>query len=361
VVACRGGGNGASDDKPVLPTTTVDIRHAAELMQRFADRTGVDDPASHRRYLWTDAFAVCNFIALRHATGAARWGQLAAQLVARVHDVLAPHRDPAHPTAGGLRIGKQLPERPPDAPYDDQLEWDRDGQYFHYLIQWMHALDRLARDSERSELAIWACELARVAHRAFVYAVGNTKRMHWKMSVDLKRPLVPSMGQHDPLDGIVTYLGLEACSDLGPAIADFESMIDPHGLATSDPLGIGGLLVDAYRLQQWSERHGRARRELLDAAIGAAVTSLAMYRDERHDRPAEQRLAFRELGLAIGLAASAWLTDRELARHAALRDDITTFWLAPANRANATWREHEDINEVMLATALLPSGFLDRT
>ncbi len=29
--------------------------------------------------------------------------------------------------------------------------------------------------------------------------------MYWKMSIDLKRPLIPSMGQHDPLDGYITY------------------------------------------------------------------------------------------------------------------------------------------------------------
>jgi hypothetical protein len=36
----------------------------------------------------------------------------------------------AHPTLGGLRIAKKLRERLPEEPYDDRLEWDRDGQYF---------------------------------------------------------------------------------------------------------------------------------------------------------------------------------------------------------------------------------------
>jgi hypothetical protein len=30
--------------------------------------------------------------------------------------------------------------------------------------------------------------------------------IYWKMSIDLSRALVPSMGQHDPLDGFVTYV-----------------------------------------------------------------------------------------------------------------------------------------------------------
>jgi hypothetical protein len=39
-------------------------------------------------------------------------------------------------------------------------------------------------------------------------------------------------------------------------------------------------------------------------------------------------------------------------------DGICEFWLEPANRANSTWTEHADINEVMLATCLVPGGFL---
>ena len=34
--------------------------------------------------------------------------------------------------------------------------------------------------------------------------------MYWKMSIDLSRPLVPSMGHHDPLDGFITYSELQA-------------------------------------------------------------------------------------------------------------------------------------------------------
>ena len=37
---------------------------ATELMRGFADRTGLSSARAPRRYLWTDAFAVCNFMAL---------------------------------------------------------------------------------------------------------------------------------------------------------------------------------------------------------------------------------------------------------------------------------------------------------
>ena len=91
---------------------------------------------------------------------------------------------------------------------------------------------------------------------------------------------------------------------------------------------------------------------------------------------ADRRLAFRELGLAIGLGAvelmerdaraaersahgsgiDTWLA--QLMRYAPLRDEIESFWLRPAHRRADTWVAHEDINEVMLATSLAPEGFL---
>ena len=347
-------------------------KQAADLMEAFAERTGLTEREPPRRYLWTDAFAVCNFIALRRATGVARCGVLASKLVERVHDVLAPHRDPEHPTAAGLRIGKQLPERAPGEPYDPNLEWDRDGQYFHYLTKWMVALDQLARDTRQPTLSVWACELAETAHRAFTYGPPDDRRMYWKMSVDLSRPQVASMGHHDPLDGFVTYLGLDntaaswpapvRCPDLAKAVAEFASMIEPRALATPDPLGIGGLLVDAYRLKQiLGERAHPSYRRLLDAMLTAAELGLRHVAEQQDlQSSAEYRLAFRELGLAIGLAAVPGLGARTLERYAGLGNEITRFWLDPKPRATRTWREHQDINDVMLATALVPDGILVR-
>ena len=47
-----------------------------------------------------------------------------------------------------------------------------------------------------------------------------------------------------------------------------------------------------------------------------------------------------------------------LSRDSGLRDRMEGFWLEPAHRQVATWTEHRDINEVMLATSLVPEGFL---
>ena len=85
----------------------------------------------------------------------------------------------AHPTRGGLRIGKPLPERGADEPLDERLEWDRDGQYFHYLTKWMHALDQVARATGEPRFNVWARELADAAHRAFTYAPRGGGRSGW--------------------------------------------------------------------------------------------------------------------------------------------------------------------------------------
>jgi hypothetical protein len=344
------------------------VSQAAELMERFAVRTGLTEQNAPRRYLWTDAFAVCNFTVLHRRTGDSRYEALANKLVERVHHVLAPHRDPEHPTATGLRIGKPEPERKPGEPLDEELEWDRDGQYFHYLTKWMHALDRLAQETKRPRLNTWARELAAVAHRAFTYKVGDAKRMYWKMSVDLSRPQVRSMGHHDPLDGFVTTLWLQAhASESGPdlraALADYAAMIDPEHLATVDALGIGGLLFDAARLARLAdERVRQADARLLAAVIAGASLGLAQYATGRGlAARAEYRLGFRELGLAIGLAAVEPLGLSALVPYAKLREQITSFWLDPAHRICATWTEHQDINDVMLATALVPDGLLPLT
>jgi hypothetical protein len=344
---------------------------ADQLMASFAERTGLTGATAQRRYLWTDAFAVCNFIARDQIDRALVVVDHVHHVLGRYHpddsrrgwiSGLAEADGEAHPTARGLRIGKPLPERGERETFDDRLEWDRDGQYFHYLTKWMHALAQVARATANPKPCVQACELAIAAHRHFVYEARGAKRMYWKMSVDLTRPQVPSMGHHDPLDGYITYLEVDATArmlsapgqGLEAAIADYRAMIDPRALATGDPLGIGGLLFDAYRLAQLD-----LDRSLRDALLDAAHVGLAHYVEQPDLRSsAGHRLAFRELGLAIGIAAAHAMKASAFTKFERVRSSINTFWSTPAHRASRTYREHEDINDVMLATSLAPSGFL---
>lgn len=259
--------------------------------------------------------------------------------------------------------------------FDPDLEWERDGQYFHYLTKWALALDRMTERTGSATFHLWARELLDVAHRAFTHVDQDGFRMVWKMSIDLSRALVASMGQHDPLDGYVACVDLDATArrrtipavpSLDAAESAFERMIDANALVTSDPLGVGGLLIDAVRLVRIDPRG-----HLVAPVLRAALRGL-QYVLKTHDfsSPADQRLAFRELGLAIGIAAIEGLDTScplqvssqkliaEIRRFVPLRAAVETFWSEPRHRASRTWQAHVNINDVMLATCLEPAGFL---
>jgi len=387
---------------------------AIAFMNDFAERTGLFSGYHPQRYLWTDAFAVCNFLGLAQTTGDERYTELALRLVDQVHHTLGQHcsDDPRsgwisglsehegelHPTRGGLRIGKNLPERGLDEPYDESLEWNRDGQYFHYLTKWMCALDQVTRATGQPQFNLWARELAETTYDSFTFlspsplfpSGSGRRRMHWKMSIDLKRVLVPSVGQHDPLDGYITFVQLQSTAaelsetggglSLANEISQLAAMIEAGEWTTPDPLGIGGLLMDAHRVD-WLLRYGAVSDEhLLENLLSASLAGLQYYADNGDlQLPAEYRLAFRELGLAIGLHAAELMwqaTEKKaqsfstssgirarfeaLNQYAPLRDEIESFWRDPDHRHASSWTAHRDINEVMLATSLAPYGFLIR-
>jgi hypothetical protein len=287
-----------------------------------------------------------------------------------------------------LRIGKQLNERSPDDPFDEQLEWDRDGQYYHYLTKWMHALNRVSAVTGDTTFRRWAVELAQTAHAGFTFASPSwgQKRMVWKMSIDLTYPLVPSMGHHDPLDGLITYRelragcagGAEGAAVLTGEIAEMAALCEGRDWTTDDPLGIGGILSDACRVAQIIAGGTWPESDLLASLLEASRIGLHRYaRTGSLQAPAYYRLAFRELGLAIGLHALARLQrliegspgllkdgqalSRQveiLMRYRPLAEIIESFWLEPANRQVPSFTEHRDINTVMLATSLTPDAYL---
>jgi hypothetical protein len=378
------------------------------IMRQFAADTGLSDSSTTpRRYLWTDAFAVCNYLSCYRHSGEQAFLQQALSLVHQVHEVLGQHRTDnsrngwlsdlkeeearQHPTLGGLRIGKRLNERQPGEPIDESLEWDQDGQYFHYLTKWMHALYCVSRDTGNGIYIRWALELAKTAHAAFVYApsMDRTKRMYWKMSLDLSRPLIASMGQHDPLDGLITYKQLNAATNQFPdtpseltlktEIEEMAAMCSGQKWATNDALGIGGLLTDAYRLVQLIDSYRLPESARLEGLLEDIDDSLrAFVTHNQLNLPAEYRLAFRELGLAIGLQAITRMQERiearsdnfgnvnrlisllkKLSSSYPLLEIIQNFWSKPAHQSVSTWQEHADINNVMLATSLAPDGYLE--
>lgn len=382
------------------------ITAVRDIMTEFARETGLAPAGTRpRRYLWTDAFAVCNFLALSRETREEKYRRLALDLIDQVHRTLGRHRDDdprqgwisglgeeegaKHPTAGGLRIGKEMNERGPYEPWDERLEWERDGQYFHYLTKWMHALSQASAATGDPSYNRWAVEMAKTAQAKFAYAPlsGGAKRMYWKMSIDLSRPLVPAMGLHDPLGAFITYselrmraqeIGGDAPPDLDAEIADAAKICEDKNWDTHDSLGIGGLLFDAGRACQITVAGYFEDLALLEALLSSSVRGLDAFvgTDPLHE-PAAYRLAFRELGLSIGLHAVATMeallkghagrfaNKEDLQRQLAKLDEylpvgeaIEAFWLRRENQQAENRSAHRDINMVMLATSLLPEGFL---
>ncbi|WP_148154657.1 hypothetical protein [Sulfurovum sp. NBC37-1] len=377
------------------------------IMTNFAKRTCIRESSCvPKRYLWTDAFAVCNFLELYRQTGLERYREDALLLVDQVHHVLGRHRSDdsrsgwisglddreaeLHPTIGGLRIGKALNERKEDEPQNERLEWEQDGQYFHYLTKWMHALNLVTEVTEDPKYNRWAIELAKTAYEKFTYLTPyGARRMFWKMSIDLSYPLVSSMGQHDALDGYITYLALQKTAeryenfsdelDISPQIEGLYQMASSMGMDTTDPLGLGGLLSDACILAQLDiVENSESTSNMLFSILDHARQGIGHFLAEKTVKyPAQYRLAFRELGLSIGLHAveiiKHLLEEHELTvanekllrsllgtlgEYSALHEYIEAFWQDSENQKSNTWIEHLDINAVMLATSLMPDGYL---
>ncbi len=323
-------------------------------MLAFAGRTGLSPTSENpQRYLWTDAFAVCNFLELFERTGDELYRRCATNLIDQVHQVLGRYRaddvrrgwisrldeqaGQHHPTKGGLRIGKPLKERQPGEPADERLEWDRDGQYFHYLTKWMHALCRAAIVTGDAAFIEQALELADAALHGFVHrsASGDVVGIYWKMSTDLSRPLTYAMGLHDALDGLITYREIQHASskiqpqagvpDLTSAIEALSKLCHERDWTTIDPLGIGGLLFDACRLSQLTG--GDLDKKLLEQLTRASEKSVRAFLAGRSlRRSSSQRLAFRELGMTYSRRSSRGIPRLNFYRQVSV--PVQNYWLA---------------------------------
>jgi hypothetical protein len=359
---------------------------ARKLMHDFAQRTGLlnDGDNIAQRYLWTDAFAVQTFFSLTHALRDDIYKTYALKLIDAVHHVLgrfspndlrkgwisgySEEEGEKHPTAGGLRIGKKLPERKPNERFEDRLEWERDGQYFHYLTRWIQALLATEQETGEGRYALWAAELMKAGAR-FIDRSSEGTRMFWKMSIDLSRPLISSMGAHDPLDGLVCAIsimerGYGNDPEQRAILKDLKLCCEGRDWATVDALGIGGLLLNLARLAGMNvpgkelPENVQPQNLLQDALYGLEWTKTKF----NPKKPATERLAFRECGLSLGLRVIMGLKEKpgsvlwgleKTDRFIFLANDIEAFWIDPKNQSSPTWTEHLDINAISLAASLV--------
>ena len=339
--------------------------------------------------------------------------ELALRLVEQVHRVLGRHRADdrrsgldqraratarARPTrrAAACASASRCPSGGADEPFDERLEWERDGQYFHYLTQVdARARSGGARDRASRCFNRWARELAEVGasrlHRTS--RRGGRGAWCWKMSIDLSRPLVASMGQHDPLDGLITCVQLQsdrrarcACASSGPSLAEERDGLrgDDRGRRRSHRRSARPRRPARRRVPRRAADPPRARgseRSARPAARGGARRAGALRAPERPGRGRPRR-GSRSASSAssVGLHALERLSrlghqrargpharpSREEARLLeALRPPSrwarrsTRSGSNPENRAAGAWAEHEDLNAVTLATSLCPEGFLE--
>ncbi|KAI8476258.1 MAG: hypothetical protein J3K34DRAFT_455827 [Monoraphidium minutum] len=350
---------------------------------------------SHKgRYLWTDAFGVCNFCSLYLETGEERFLSQAEALTAAVHATLGFDRagaarlggaTPEHPTRGGLRIGK------PEAGGADG-----DGQYLHYLTKWCFALLQLSAAADEPRYLVWALELAEGAFGRFLCLPGpdgGAARFAWKMSADLSRPLVSSSGNLDALDALVTIKLLRAAGaralgggggddgDAPAAAAGLRrveaaaaALVAPWwwGFGPDDPLDLG----EALWLAHWFSSAGPPRAaapapapagggepqaadamddaELARACDHVAARALAaleaLWGGGHFSAPLGRRLGFRELGATLGVQAIICRAPELLSAKA---------WAGRVARLHADWRgaltqRDADITPAMWAASVLP-------
>lgn len=377
--------------------TSAPAEQARALMQGFAKRTGLlgDSGDRTRRYLWTDAFAVLNFLALTTLDSASdnpqdnvqSFGKLAMRTINQVHFYLGQFaaNDPRHgwisglegdngrehPTVAGLRIGKKMTERKESERYDPALEWQRDGQYYHYHTRWIMTLLKASQYFNDQQLAVWAAELSLAGSRFITEQHGLGPAMCWKMSVDLTRPLVPAMGAHDPLEGLLCALQAhhqteQFSQEFSSYIKQLQQLCERSHWATDDALGIGCLLVNVVRATELQTYCQLPASVQPGALLKAAEQGLnTVHHAFAHNRAAGHRLAFRDCGLSLGLRVLqgnlAFLNEHDTAPQFGaaiwqLADDIEAFWLDKQHQQAATFKDHLDINEVSLAASLLASA-----
>ncbi|MFN8610655.1 MAG: hypothetical protein U0931_24150 [Vulcanimicrobiota bacterium] len=343
-------------------TAARDLELAEKLMADLSVRT------EEVRCLQVDAVAVENDLQLARQKREPGFLQRARQRVERVHASLGRYREGSpiqgwlsglddseaslHPTRGGLRSGAALPERSKRQALNLHDESERDGQSFRDLALWMSVLERFFRVSGLPHYLDWAEDLAQSAFKAFVYVTPAGPRMYSKMSCDLSHPLLPVMDPFDPLDGLATYLRLHSTGgSLEEECSDFAEMLSTCDLSGPEPQNLGRLLWDADRL-----RHYPGLTPLSEALIALAgralpwfVRALPLQNERQLREPAA------ELLLAYGLrkVCSRPKARRELRAYAGLSTELLAHWSQPSNREPGAWNRRRDLNDVMLAGALL--------
>eukprot|EP00804_Cyclotella_cryptica_P005699 CCRYP_000063-RA/>CCRYP_000063-RA protein AED:0.08 eAED:0.08 QI:97/1/1/1/1/1/2/530/425 len=319
-----------------------------------------------RRYLWTDAFAVCAYHAIANIYAendmpdqSNFYRNAVEKLILTVHSCLGRPRSereedamtPCHvsPTGYvGLRIGKV------ESRSDTDYGMTFDGQYFHYIDKWLLALSRTNHVEDGLRIA------KSIFPHFFEKRNGGSGGVRWKLSVNARPPsaLPPTFGPNDDtLNALIVFTLLETqrqrnnqCMPSLSLSKEIETLQDSlrnyRPRVTDDPLGWG---LEAI-FDQFVEGHPRTDqlRNLASEALD----------------PSHIALPFRLYGALIGATVSSedLVSSSRLEK---LRQFCIQHQLREMERTMTSSggyeEEHSAINRVMLAVALLGPGTLRRT
>jgi hypothetical protein len=315
--------------------------------QAGASQVPYNKSECQRRYLWTDAFGVLNFLSLSKEAPDCSLELLEAAklLIHAVHQTLGAPRDDRFPMCLrngrflGLRIGKVSARRGSDS----GMQFD--GMYWHYLDKWLFALARYYQFTEDDKILQEAIQLAKDVFSAFCERRSNRPLgLYWKMNADLTPipALIGSCGPNsDAFSAITVFNILNDLSkgSLDQEVADLRYILNGYNEAPPfDPLGYGLLW---WRLQ-WLDPNECAdmKRELI------------LISDQELDFEQGMRLPFRLFGAVLGAKLSGVPV---LAKGA---EEIVTALVE--KEFDPTDDEHSSINSVMLASCINPLAFKKR-
>ncbi|KAK3279286.1 hypothetical protein CYMTET_12825 [Cymbomonas tetramitiformis] len=322
-----------------------------------------------RRYLWTDAFGVLNYVTLARLAcdaPARRAAYLASAhaLIVSVHTTLgnervettgwfpmtkADHGDALKPMFQykGLRIGKLHAREMSDT----GMKYD--GMYWHYLDTWLFALARYATESKDDTVLQQANMLIHDVHPAFFRPRAG---MLWKVNVDLS-PIAGgeyAVNMDDTLGAWLVYNIVAIAAGHRPGIVQVSKEIDETGRVlddnfmtlrtrepTWDPLSFG---MQAWKLQ-WLGPWADAMRDTFYSGSNITNSLSAL------DVSKGMQLPFR---LYCGLLGAKLSGNDILTHHAEkVLDEITPKAMSELVGAS----EHSAINKVTFAAALEPLAF----
>ncbi|KAF4708008.1 hypothetical protein FOZ62_024627 [Perkinsus olseni] len=304
-----------------------------------------------RRYLWTDAFGVLNFISLSKGFPgrSSEFLGAAGKLIKTVHETLGTPRsielpmltDPDRPGYyKGLRIGKLHARASSDA------GMKLDGMYWHYVDKWLFALIRYHQATRSAEALDDALRLVTNVHPYFCVPGQGVR---WKLNADMK-PIAGLEEAHPNHDAETAYIIYNVLDGLRPGQVDKEiadltgpfraylQVADQH--VSSDPLG--------YGLTWWTNQFLRgpmAERER------AALVEMAPY---AIDRRYAKSLPFRLYGALLGARISGVPSIVDAC------SDLIERLIPVEMSVGCGEVEHSAINKVMLAAALCPGEWTKR-